>query len=195
MAVLSVTSLGSPRSSRCVATPRTGPIRAFHDPSGLPNRRLFRDRLDQALARARREGGLLGVLFLDLDRFKVVNDTLGHSVGDQLLNEVGQRVRRCLREDDTVARVGGDEFTLLLSTLRQSSDAGLVAKKVLDALAPPFWIEQEELHASASLGLAIFPRDGADADALLRNADHALYRAKSSGRGTFCLFGVEPGRD
>jgi diguanylate cyclase (GGDEF)-like protein/PAS domain S-box-containing protein len=159
---------------------------AFHDPlTGLPNRRLFRDRLDQALARARREGLLLAVGFLDLDGFKAVNDTLGHAGGDLLLRQVAQRLQRCLREDDTVARVGGDEFTILLSTLRQREDAGLVAEKILGTVARPFRLERHEVPVSASLGLAVFPRHGGEAETLLRNADRALYRAKAAGKATF----------
>lgn len=161
---------------------------AFHDQlTGLPNRMLFSDRLSVSLANARRTQGKLAVMFLDLDRFKTINDTLGHAVGDQLLQQVAQRLMNCLREVDTVARWGGDEFTLLLPQISSRDDAANIAHRILAALKPTFHIEQHQLHASSSIGIALYPCDGEDAETLLKNADAALYRAKDRGRNN-CQF-------
>ena len=162
---------------------------AYHDAlTGLPNRRLFRDRLTVALAHARRLKHPLAVMFLDLDRFKVVNDTLGHSVGDEFLKAVAMRLQSTLREEDSVARMGGDEFTVLLADLKTSNDAAKIAQKVLDTVAQPLPIEGTELFLTTSIGIALFPSDGDTAEALLANADHAMYRAKDAGRNSYQMF-------
>ena len=161
---------------------------AYHDSlTGLPNRRLFRDRLSMAVAQAHRNSQHLAVLFLDLDRFKSVNDSLGHAAGDRLIQHVAERLRTCLREGDTVARLGGDEFTLLLPGVAQVVDAARVAEKVLDALRAPFLIEDRELLATASIGISLYPEDGRDADTLVKNADAGMYRAKQQGRDNYQL--------
>jgi diguanylate cyclase (GGDEF)-like protein/PAS domain S-box-containing protein len=162
---------------------------AYHDAlTGLPNRRLFRDRLTVALAHARRLKHPLAVMFLDLDRFKVVNDTLGHSVGDEFLKVVATRLQAALREEDSVARMGGDEFTVLLADLKTSNDAAKIAQKVLETVAQPLPIEGTELFLTTSIGIALFPSDGDTAEALLANADHAMYRAKDAGRNSYQMF-------
>ncbi len=161
---------------------------AYHDSlTGLPNRRLFQDRLSLAVAQAHRNTQRLAVLFLDLDRFKSVNDSLGHAAGDRLIQDVAERLRTCLREGDTVARLGGDEFTLLLPGVAQVVDAARVAEKVLDALRVPFLIEDRELLATASIGISLYPEDGRDADRLVKSADAAMYRAKQQGRDNYQL--------
>jgi diguanylate cyclase (GGDEF)-like protein len=157
---------------------------ANHDGlTDLPNRRLFLDRLGHAIARSRRQASMLALLFVDLDRFKEVNDLLGHAVGDQLLIGVAQRLLSCTRESDTVARLGGDEFCLLVPDISRLEDVGTVADKVLEALDAPFAIEGREIKTSASIGISAYPRDGEDADVLLRSADAAMYGAKQDGRG------------
>jgi diguanylate cyclase (GGDEF)-like protein/PAS domain S-box-containing protein len=162
---------------------------AYHDAlTGLPNRLLFKDRLTVALSHAQRDQGRLAVLFLDLDRFKVINDSLGHNVGDQLLQAVAARVASCVRESDTVARLGGDEFTLLLPTLARSEDAAVVAGKILEAVRYPFHIEGREFFISTSIGISLFPEDGTDAVTLIKNADTAMYQAKEEGRDNYQLF-------
>lgn len=170
---------------------------ALHDPlTGLPNRALFQDRLAQALARARRAGGAgeqVAVMLLDLDGFKHVNDALGHATGDRLLQAVALRLRPVLRASDTLARLGGDEFALVQTGVRQPADAAALAAKLLGHLAEPFAVEGHAFHVSASFGVALAPRDGADGEALLKAADLALYRAKAEGRGGVRFF--EPGMD
>jgi diguanylate cyclase (GGDEF)-like protein/PAS domain S-box-containing protein len=161
---------------------------AYHDAlTGLPNRQLFHDRLSQALAQARRHGHGVAVLFLDLDQFKLVNDTLGHAAGDRLLNEVAGRLTRALRAEDTVARVGGDEFVVLLPHIAQPDDASRVAQHVLDAVSVPAVIDGQRIFLTTSAGISLFPADGADAEALLTNADIAMYRAKDLGRNGYQL--------
>jgi diguanylate cyclase (GGDEF)-like protein/PAS domain S-box-containing protein len=162
---------------------------AYHDAlTGLPNRLLFTDRLQVAVAQAHRHGQRLAVLFLDLDRFKVINDSLGHSMGDRLLGAVAERLLASVREGDTVARLGGDEFTLLLPGLSRAMDVTRVADKILDALRQPFRLEGRELYVSASMGISVYPLDGDDAEALVKNADSAMYRAKEQGRDNFQLY-------
>jgi diguanylate cyclase (GGDEF)-like protein/PAS domain S-box-containing protein len=159
---------------------------AHFDPlTGLPNRKLFGDRLAQAIIRARRSRTSVGLLFLDVDRFKVANDTYGHDVGDLVLKGIALRLRGCLREEDTVARLGGDEFTIILPDLGSPSDAGMVASKVQACLRRPIVARERELHVTASIGVAVWPADGSDAEALLRNADLAMYRAKTLGANRF----------
>ncbi len=153
--------------------------------TGLPNRLLLRERLELALARAARQGGQLAVLFLDLDHFKHINDSLGHATGDRLLQEVGGRLAAAVRKQDTIARMGGDEFILLAPELRHEQDAAQLASKLLQALTDPCRIEGRSFYLSASIGISLYPRDAASADALVANADAAMYRAKASGRNTF----------
>jgi len=153
--------------------------------TGLPNQTLFRDRLDQALARAHRLREHLAVLFLDLDRFKAINNALGHATGDALLKAVSARLNETLRGDDTIAKMGGDSFTLLLPCIRQEDDAARVAGKLLEHLAHPFQIGEHELYLSCSIGVAICPSDGEDAETLIRNASTALNQAKEQGRNSY----------
>jgi len=159
---------------------------AYHDTlTGLPNRRLFNDRLNLAMAHAERNQQKLAVILFDLDHFKEVNDTLGHSVGDQLLQVVGERLTSLLRKGDTVARMGGDEFMLLLPEIAQVEDAAEVAQKILEAIREPYVFDGHELHITTSIGIALYPDDGEDGDTLMKNADIAMYRAKDQGRDNY----------
>ena len=162
--------------------------------TGLPNRFLFRDRLHSALTMARRNDWELAVLFIDLDRFKAINDTMGHLAGDALLQQASRRIQACIRESDTVGRLGGDEFALVLAELARPQDATLVARKVVDALARPFVLEGTEVFVTASIGITLFPADADDVDSLIRNADTAMYRAKETGRNNFQFFTTEMNR-
>ena len=162
---------------------------AHHDAlTGLPNRALLQDRLDQALAQASRYGHQVSVMFIDLDRFKGINDTLGHAVGDELLKEVAKRLKVTVRAVDTVARLGGDEFVVILNEVSGPDDAVLVAEKIIDTLGQAVSIESHELHVTPSIGISIFPDDGADSVQLMKNADTAMYHSKSAGRNTFRFF-------
>jgi diguanylate cyclase (GGDEF)-like protein/PAS domain S-box-containing protein len=162
---------------------------AQHDAlTGLPNRLLFMDRLGQALAQAQRNGRQVAVLYMDLDRFKHINDTLGHSSGDALLCQVGRRLDECIRKSDTLARLGGDEFTVVLTDLIDPKDALTVARKLLETMRDPFQVEGRELYTSISLGISLYPTDGIDAETLMVNADIAMYRAKDVGRDNFQWF-------
>ena len=162
---------------------------AFHDLlTGLPNRMLFNDRLPLALANAHRNETMLIVMFLDLDRFKTINDTLGHAIGDQLLQAVATRLSSCLRESDTIARWGGDEFTLLLPQISSAEDAAKSAQRLIEALKPAFHLGVHELYISSSIGIALYPHDGDDAQTLLKNADAALYRVKEHGRNGYQIY-------
>jgi diguanylate cyclase (GGDEF)-like protein/PAS domain S-box-containing protein len=163
----------------------------FDTLTGLPNRNLLQDRLNQSVAQARRRQWQGAVLFIDLDRFKLINDTLGHHVGDRLIAEVGRRIRHCLRGGDTVGRVSGDEFGVVLTDLAQADDAALVAQKILDGLLRPFDLGGNEAYVTASIGISVFPADGADAETLLKNADMAMYRAKELTRNAYCFFTAE----
>ncbi len=159
---------------------------AYHDSlTGLPNRLLFRDRISIALAHAKRTGRLSAVMFLDLDQFKLVNDTLGHTVGDRLLQAIGARLVNCVRAEDTVARMGGDEFTVLLADVADRRSTILVAQKILEAVRHPVTIDENELFVTTSIGISVFPDEGTDAEALLKNADRAMYRAKDLGRDNY----------
>jgi len=165
---------------------------AFHDVlTDLPNRLLFHDRLTLAVARAHRSGGHLAVVFLDVDRFKVINDSLGHSVGDDLLRAIARRTARLLRQEDTLARLGGDEFILLLPEIGDVSDAVRVAGKILQSFRQPFDARGQELYITASAGVSVYPFDGTDAETLVKNADIAMYRAKEQGRDNFQLYTAE----
>jgi diguanylate cyclase (GGDEF)-like protein/PAS domain S-box-containing protein len=159
---------------------------AMHDPlTGLPNRLMFMDRFAQVLESAHRRGGLAGVLYIDLDGFKEVNDRRGHAAGDQLLREVGQRLESCVRAEDTVSRFGGDEFGIVLASLARAVDCETVAGKIIDALAAPFASGSVEIRISASVGAAVYPTHGTDAAILLHLADSAMYAAKNAGRNQF----------
>ncbi len=163
--------------------------RAHYDSlTGLPNRSLFNDRLQHEIARGRREGRSLAVMFIDLDRFKSVNDAQGHNAGDMLLCEAAARIRSITRESDTVSRHGGDEFTVLLTDIREQRDALHVANNVIAALSQPFSIGDQNSFLSATIGIAIFPDNGASAELLMKHADTAMYRAKSTGRGHALFF-------
>ncbi len=164
-------------------------FRAYHDSlTGLPNRMSLKDRLHLALAQARRSGRGFAVVWLDLDDFKKINDTLGHVVGDRILQEVAVRLRDCVREEDAVARLGGDEFLLLLVSVRHKEQAARVAKKILGRMGEPFRVDGHELHVTTSAGIALYPQDGKDAGTLLKNADGAMYRAKELGRNAYQLY-------
>lgn len=163
----------------------------YDDITQLPNRVLALDRLSQALARAHRLQTMVGLLFIDLDRFKDVNDTLGHAAGDALLREVGQRLMDCVREGDTVARLGGDEFTVILPDLTAPQNAEMVAEKMLEVSSRPFVIEGQELFTTGSIGITIYPLDANDPHTLMRNADAAMYRAKEMGRNRSQFFTKE----
>lgn len=168
----------------------------FDAVTGLPNRVLFQDRLHQDLIRARRKGERLCLMFIDLDRFKLVNDTLGHEAGDELLVEVGRRLTACVRESDTVARLAGDEFTILLPEPGCACDISAVATRVLDALRQGFVIAGgREVFIGGSIGISVFPDHGEDASSLLKHADAAMYRAKDLGRNTHCVYSEDMGEE
>ena len=156
--------------------------------TALPNRLYFKDQLERLLAQARREPQQFALLFIDLDNFKSINDSLGHAAGDDVLQQTAKRLTQCVRETDTVARFGGDEFTIILPQIQSARGPEFVAEQVLKALALPFTVAGNEHFLSASIGLALYPADGASADQLLRNADTAMYRAKESGRGCYVYF-------
>ncbi|HZW26408.1 MAG TPA: diguanylate cyclase [Gallionella sp.] len=159
--------------------------------TGLANRTLFYDRLRQALSMARRNEVGLALLYIDLDGFKEVNDTLGHAAGDLLLKEVAGRLRSCVRQSDSVARLGGDEFTIILNETHQQDDVAAVARKIVEAIAAPVDLEEGEAHVSVSIGIARYTEEASDEDTLVRNADEAMYRAKSSGKNTFRFYSDE----
>jgi diguanylate cyclase (GGDEF)-like protein len=166
----------------------------------LPNRRLFMEKLDLALENARRREGSLAVLFLDLDRFKQINDTLGHSAGDRLLQGVAERLRKCLRSSDAVARgeamnltddvarLGGDEFIVSITNIARGEDAARVARRIQEALEQPFKLDENEVFITASIGISLFPQDGDDLESLLKNADSAMYHAKDAGRSNYQFY-------
>lgn len=165
---------------------------AYYDSlTTLPNRSLFSKLLNQALSVARRDAKQLAVLFVDLDRFKNINDTLGHEAGDLLLQEVGKRLQGCLRESDTVARLGGDEFVVLLPALRDAADIKVVAHKILAATGKSFVAHGQEFRVTASVGASIFPKDGDDEQSLMKNADIAMYQAKEDGKNNFQFYSAQ----
>lgn len=159
----------------------------FDTLTGLPNRALFRDRFAVALAQVKRRGGSMAVMFIDLDHFKSVNDTLGHEAGDETLRTAARRLLDCVREEDTVARLGGDEFCVILPHLSEPDETAVVARKIIDALGAPFVLEGQQIHLGCSIGIAVHPANGADPDVLLRNADAAMYQAKARGRSQYAL--------
>ncbi|MEW8459170.1 MAG: diguanylate cyclase, partial [Candidatus Thiodiazotropha endolucinida] len=160
----------------------------FDSLTGLSNRNLFLDRLDRVLAYTQRQQSMLALLFIDLDRFKYVNDALGHAIGDQLLKEAGRRLRLCVREMDTVSRLGGDEFTVILPAINEGQSVVRVATSILTELSRPFDLAGQEAHISASIGITLYPQDGSNSGMLLQNADTAMYQAKAEGRNTFRFF-------
>ncbi len=157
----------------------------FDKLTGIPNRSLFFERLDQALKQARRYNKKLALLFIDLDGFKMVNDTAGHDRGDQLLIEVAKKIQGCVRESDTIARFGGDEFTVILTNIKSVNTAGLVAKKIITILSTPFTIKGKKYHIGSSIGVSTFPESGQTIDRLLKNADRAMYKVKKEGKNHF----------
>jgi len=164
---------------------------AQHDAlTGLPNRLLFNEHLKHALARAKRKKSRLAVMFLDLDRFKLINDTMGHSLGDQLLHDVAERIRQTLREGDTVARQGGDEFLVLLPEIKDELEAALVAERILGLFTQPIILESNEIYISTSIGISLYPNDASDLETLVKQADTAMYYAKEKGRNNCQFFTV-----
>jgi len=162
---------------------------AHHDHlTGLPNRNLLNDRMNHALARVKRHGGRMAVLFVDLDRFKPVNDTLGHEAGDQVLKEVASRLISCVRSSDTVARVGGDEFVVVTEEIMRPSEAGMVARKIVETLSRPIEVDGHACSVGASVGIAVFPDDGYTMEEVSKAADTAMYRVKHSGRNGYCFY-------
>jgi diguanylate cyclase (GGDEF)-like protein/PAS domain S-box-containing protein len=162
---------------------------AYHDLlTGLPNRQLLVDRLTQSLLHAKREGEMLAVMFLDLDRFKEINDTQGHDMGDQVLQETARKLKSCVRKGDTVARLGGDEFVLLLPKIKQMDNVVHLAEKIIEQMGGTQKIGGQAFHTGASIGISMFPKDGDQADLLLKRADEAMYGAKQKGRGCYQLY-------
>jgi len=167
-------------------------FQAYHDMlTRLPNRTLLKDRLHQAIAHAKRNKNNLSVMFLDLDRFKVINDTLGHMVGDKLLQAVAMRLRHCLREGDTLARIGGDEFTLLLPEVHSKNDAEVIASKIIKSLKMPFKIDSHELFVSTSIGISQYPEDGQTMESLIKHADIAMYSVKGKGKNGYEFYHID----
>jgi diguanylate cyclase (GGDEF)-like protein/PAS domain S-box-containing protein len=165
---------------------------AYHDPlTALPNRLLLNDRIEHALQRAAREERQVGVLFLDLDHFKTINDSLGHPVGDRLLKQVARRIKGLVREEDTVSRLGGDEFIILLEDVDDTRTLGKLAQKIIESFREPFSIEPHELQLGVSVGISVYPRDGSDGATLIKNADAAMYRAKEEGRNDYQFYTTE----
>lgn len=165
---------------------------AHHDSlTGLPNRVLLQDRLDQLLARSRWSNRNIAILFLDLDRFKIINDTLGHDVGDKLLKRFSERLKLCVREGDTVARLGGDEFSIILNDVASQDDVEPIARKILTILEEPFYINSHEMFVTASIGISLFPFNGDDSKTLMKKADVAMYRSKEAGRNNFQFYSEE----
>jgi diguanylate cyclase (GGDEF)-like protein len=183
-----IVGVGMDLTDRKIAEQRIAHM-AHHDAlTGLPNRVLLRDRIQQAIAQAHRNQLQLAVLFIDLDHFTNINDSLGHQVGDRLLQSVSSRILACVREGDTVSRVGGDEFVIVIPAIESSGDASSVAGKILEVLGDVFHLHGTDLHVAASIGISLYPADGSDAETLMRNADTAMYHAKDSGRANFQYF-------
>ena len=170
------------------AEDRVAHLAQFDTITGLPNRYLFLDRLGQVLTQARRNDWKIGVLFVDLDRFKAINDTFGHGAGDELLRQVAARIKNAVRSGDTVGRLSGDEFAVVLSDLAKAEDAALVSQKIVAALAAPYMLEGHQTYITASIGIALFPDDGGEPDVLIKNADTAMYRAKEQGRDNYQFY-------
>jgi diguanylate cyclase (GGDEF)-like protein/PAS domain S-box-containing protein len=175
-------------TERKVAEERVQSLAYYDALTGLPNRILLRDRLSKALSTARRQNHKVALLFLDLDRFKIVNDSLGHSVGDLLLQEIARRLKSVAREQDTIARLGGDEFLIVLTNIRDIPGAAVAVERFMDAMTPAFVLQGHSFSISCSLGVSIFPEHGADSETLIKNADAAMYGAKEGGRNNFQFF-------
>ncbi|TAN49761.1 MAG: EAL domain-containing protein, partial [Rhodospirillales bacterium] len=175
-------------SERKKAEERIRNLAYFDVLTGLPNRRLFNDRLSMAINSAKRHHQHLAILFLDLDLFKRINDTLGHSVGDRVLEEMSNRLKICMRDADTVSRMGGDEFTILMSEVQEVEDAVRLARRIIESIREPFLIEDRELFITTSIGISVFPEDGDSPEVLVKNADIAMYRAKDLGRNSYQLY-------
>jgi diguanylate cyclase (GGDEF)-like protein/PAS domain S-box-containing protein len=190
-AVVALEGFVSDITERKLAEQRLAQLAQFDTLTGLPNRLLLQDRLAQSLTQSRRHDRKVGVLFVDLDRFKLVNDSLGHYAGDLLIADVARRLMRCVRPGDTVGRISGDEFAVVRADLAHADDAALVAQKLVAALAEPYHLAGSEAFATASIGIAVYPGDGNDAEDLLRNADMAMYRVKESTRNAYCFFTAE----
>lgn len=178
-------------TDRKVAEERVQFLAYYDGLTGLPNRSLLHDRLAKALARAHRQKSKVALLFLDLDGFKNINDSLGHSVGDLLLKEVAERLKTWGREQDTVARLGGDEFLIMLTDVKTTTDAAVAAERLMEVMTPAFVVQGHSLNVSSSIGISVFPENGADSETLVSNADAAMYSAKASGRNTFQFFTAE----
>ena len=163
-------------------------LAAFDQLTGLPNRSLFHDRLNQAVAMANRTGKQTALMFIDLDHFKKINDTMGHAAGDQLLKEAAQRISACIRATDTAARLGGDEFTVILQEVADSSFIEFVALRILESFFEPFYLDAGQVSVSASIGISVYLRDAVYPENMLINADKAMYEAKAAGRGTYRFF-------
>jgi len=183
-----LTRLQSAETQQRAAEQRLAQLAQYDALTGLANRTLFQDRLAQSIARARRSERQIALLFLDLDRFKEINDSLGHEAGDRVLQASGARLRQNLREGDSVARLGGDEFTVILEDVESAEQVNGVAHKLMHAFAEPFRIDGQDLYVTLSLGIALYPGDGGDADTLVRHADTAMYEAKSEGRDGFQFY-------
>jgi diguanylate cyclase (GGDEF)-like protein/PAS domain S-box-containing protein len=178
-------------TARKIVEQRVDYLAHYDSLTGLANRNLMNDRLNQQIISSQRTSRRVGLLFMDLDRFKNINDSLGHSVGDQLLQSVAERLRRSVRRGDTIARLGGDEFLVIMSDLRQAEDAAYVAEKILQTMAAPHYINGHTLNISPSMGLSICPEDGTQAETLIKNADAAMYHAKARGRNNYQFYAVE----
>ncbi|OGW25587.1 MAG: hypothetical protein A2X59_05830 [Nitrospirae bacterium GWC2_42_7] len=159
--------------------------------TGLPNRKLFYDRLTQAIEMAKRYPRLFALLYLDLDNFKAINDTMGHDVGDLLLKEAAQRLLRSIRRSETVARMGGDEFTIILVHIDHEYEAAVVAKRIIESFSEPFIILDKECSVGISIGISLYPSDGSDVETLLKKADAAMYRVKAKGRNDFRFYSLD----
>jgi len=185
LATLKAEALACTATSKLEEVTRSSQRDALTD---TPNRIMMHDRLERAISTARRHGTRFAVFFLDLDRFKQINDTLGHTVGDTVMQLVAHRLKSAVRDSDTVSRYGGDEFLILLNDISQASDAALIAANLLATLAAPSGVGDNVFHLSASLGITIYPEDGSDSATLIDRADSAMYRAKKRGGGRFELY-------
>ena len=183
--------VGTNITARRVAEKKIARLAHYDAATGLPNRNLLQERLEQAIAQSRRRGRGAGALLVNLDRFKLINDTYGHDVGDRLLAQVGTSLKDCVRREDTVGRVGGDEFALVITELASGDDAAVVARKIIASFAAPFDIEGRETFVTASIGVAVFPQDGEGASTLLQHADVAMHKAKEASRNAYCFYGAE----
>lgn len=190
-AITHFVSTGKDVTERMEAQERLDRLAHYDALTGLPNRNLFRDRLQHALDRAQRAGRPVAILVLDLDNFKTVNDSLGHDVGDRLLQAVAEGIRACVRTEDTAARLGGDEFVIVLENIERAEEASVVAHKLVETLARPIQLGEHEVFVTASVGIAVYPDDARDLDNLLKNADTAMYRAKEQGRNAYRFYSAE----